>query len=73
MMIGIAFALGMNNQFGKIISFTLALGLTFVYWGVQAITQSLGENEIISPFAAAWTPNLIFLFLGIYLLRQTRK
>ena len=73
MMIGIAFALGMNNQFGKIISFTLALGLTFLYWGLQAITQSLGENELLTPFVAAWAPNFIFLVLGVYMLRRTRK
>ncbi|MDR2860564.1 MAG: LptF/LptG family permease [Elusimicrobiota bacterium] len=70
MMIGIPFAFGMNNRFGKIVSFTLALALTFVYWGVQAITQAMGENNMISPFWAAWIPNVIFLALGIRLLHK---
>ncbi|MDR1951983.1 MAG: LptF/LptG family permease [Elusimicrobiota bacterium] len=73
MMIGIPFAFGMNNQFGKIISFTLALAMTFVYWGVQAITQSMGQNYIITPFLAAWMPNFIFLILGAYMLSTIRK
>ncbi|MCL2485787.1 MAG: LptF/LptG family permease [Endomicrobia bacterium] len=73
MMIGIPFALGLGNKFGKILSFTLALGAAFVYWGVQAITQSLGENYILSPFMAAWLPNFIFFAIGIYLLIKVKK
>ncbi|MDR1695879.1 MAG: LptF/LptG family permease [Endomicrobium sp.] len=73
MMIGIPFALGLGNKLGKILSFTLALGAAFVYWGVQAITQSLGENHILSPFMAAWLPNFIFFAIGIYLLVRVKK
>jgi lipopolysaccharide export system permease protein len=73
MMIAIPFAFGMNNKFGKIISFTLALALTFLYWGVQAVTQSMGQNDLISPFMAAWIPNFIFLILGIYMLSEVKK
>lgn len=73
MMIGIPFAFGMNNRFGKILSFTMALALTFIYWGVQAITQSLAENNLISPFLCAWIPNIIFLGVGILMLREVRK
>jgi hypothetical protein len=30
---------------------------------------ALGEGDRVSPFVAAWTPNLIFLVVGLYLLR----
>ncbi|MDR2772281.1 MAG: LptF/LptG family permease [Elusimicrobiota bacterium] len=73
MMIGIPFALGMNNNFGKIISFTLALAMTFAYWGIQAITQSMGQNNLLSPFLSAWVPNFIFLSIGVYMLKNVRK
>jgi len=73
MMIGIPFALGLGNKLGKILSFTLALGAAFTYWGVQAITQSLGENYMLSPFMAAWLPNFIFFIIGIYLLVKVKK
>ena len=73
MMIGIPFALGIGNRFGKILSFTLALVASFIYWGVQAITQSLGENSILSPFMAAWLPNFIFFAVGIFLLARVKK
>ena len=29
---------------------------------------ALGEGDRISPIIAAWTPNLIFTFIGLYLL-----
>lgn len=73
MMIGIPFALGIGPKFGKILSFTLALVASFVYWGVQAITQSLGENSILSPFMSAWLPNFIFIIVGIFLLKRVKK
>lgn len=73
MMIGIPFALGIGPRFGKILSFTLALAASFIYWGVQAITQSLGENSILTPFMAAWLPNFIFFVIGIILLARVKK
>jgi lipopolysaccharide export system permease protein len=73
MMIGIPFAIGFMKKLNKIISFTLALGITFVYWGTQATTRSLGENFILSPFVAAWLPNILFLIISIYLLIKIKK
>ncbi|OEG71720.1 hypothetical protein ATZ36_13120, partial [Candidatus Endomicrobiellum trichonymphae] len=73
MMIGVPFAIGFENRLNKILSFTLAMAVTFIYWGTQAITKSLGENFILSPFIAAWLPNLIFSAIGVYLLIKVKK
>jgi lipopolysaccharide export system permease protein len=73
MMIGIPFAIGFENKLNKILSFTLAMTVAFIYWGTQAITKSLGENLILSPFMTAWLPNLIFLAVGICLLIKVKK
>ena len=73
MMMGIPFALGIGPRFGKILSFTLALAASFVYWGVQAVTQSLGENAILSPFMSAWLANFIFFSAGLVLLIRIKK
>jgi lipopolysaccharide export system permease protein len=73
MMIGIPFAIGFENILNKILSFTLAMSVAFIYWGTQAITKSLGENLILSPFIAAWLPNLIFSAIGVYLLIKVKK
>jgi lipopolysaccharide export system permease protein len=73
MMIGIPFALGLGNKFGKIISFTFALIFSFIYWSVQAVCASLGENFILNVFLAAWLPNFIFAVIGILLFIKLKK
>lgn len=73
MLIGIPFALGFGSRHGKIISFTFALVFAFIYWGAQAVGQSLGENMVIPPFAAAWVGNCIFGIAGLYLLARVEK
>ncbi len=73
MMIGIPFALGLGNKFGKIISFTFALIFSFIYWAIQAVCLSLGENLVINVWLAAWLPNIIFGIIGIYLMSRIKK
>jgi lipopolysaccharide export LptBFGC system permease protein LptF len=73
MLIGIPFALGLGSRHGKIISFTFALIFSFLYWGLQAMGQSFGENRVISPFAAAWLGNFVFGTAGIYLAGKIKK
>ncbi len=73
MMIGIPFAVGLGSRHGKIISFTFALIFAFIYWGVQAVGQSLGQNHFVSPLAAAWLGNIIFGAFGAYLLSGVKK
>ncbi len=72
-MIGIPFAIRFKNRLNKISSFALAITIAFTYWGTQAITKSLGENLILSPFIAAWLPNLIFSAIGAYLIIKVKK
>ncbi|MDR0485984.1 MAG: LptF/LptG family permease [Elusimicrobiota bacterium] len=72
MMAGIPFALSISNKTGKIISFTLALFCAFLFWGAQALSQSMAQNNIISPFMSAWLPNFIFITAGIFMLNKTR-
>ena len=41
--------------------------IIFFYYILRAISVSLGEAEMITPFIAAWLPNFIVLILGSYL------
>jgi lipopolysaccharide export system permease protein len=44
----------------------------FLLFSMNFLTQlflALGQGYRVSPFVAAWTPNLIFLLIGLYLLR----
>ncbi len=72
-MIGIPFAIGFENNLNKTLSFMIAIAAAFIYWGTRAITKSLGENLILSPFVAAWLPSLIFSAIGVYMLVKIKK
>jgi lipopolysaccharide export system permease protein len=73
MMVGIPFAINSSKRTSRILNFTFALASAFIYWIVQAMTKTLGENLVRSPFVSAWLPNIIFLTTGIYLLNNVRK
>ena len=72
-LIGIPFALGFAGKHGKFISFTFALIFAFVYWGILAVAQSLGENRVISPLLSAWLGNIIFGVFGVVMLSRLKK
>jgi lipopolysaccharide export system permease protein len=73
MMVGIPFAINSSKRTSRILNFTLALAAAFMYWIVQAMTKTLGENLVLPLFAAVWLPNIIFLTAGICLLNNVRK
>jgi len=73
MLIGIPFALGLAGKHGKFMSFTFALIFAFVYWGILAVAQSLGENNVISPLLSAWIGNIIFGAAGVVMLAKIQK
>jgi len=52
---------------GRGTSFALGLVISFGYYETMAFFTTLGKGGFISPFFAAWIPNLIFLAAGIYL------
>ncbi len=54
---------------GILASVSAAIGLVFSMNFLTHLFLALGEGDRVSPFAAAWTPNLIFFAIGLYLLR----
>jgi lipopolysaccharide export system permease protein len=64
-------AIPLTTQTGKN---RLWLGLVYsfliimAYYAMQVIGRTLGANSVIPPWAAVWTPHLVFLFVGIGLL-----
>ena len=53
---------------GILSSVAAAIGLVFTMNFLTHLFLALGEGDRVSPFVAAWTPNLIFLVVGVYLL-----
>ena len=54
---------------GILSSVAAAIVLVFSMNFLTHLFLALGEGDRISPFVAAWAPNLIFLVIGLYLLR----
>jgi lipopolysaccharide export system permease protein len=50
----------------------ISLGTTIVYLLMINLSQAVGSSGIMNPTAAAWTPNLVFLALGAWLLVKVR-
>jgi lipopolysaccharide export system permease protein len=64
--------LGIQNQrSGKAAGFAVSIGLLLCYYIILAAGKALGEQGILVPAAAVWTPNLLFLAFGVYLFRTT--
>lgn len=62
--IGVYFATTVSPRHGKLFGFTSALILAFLYYGLSALGQSLGENGTVSPVIAAWFGNIILGGIG---------
>ena len=54
---------------GILSSVAAAILLVFSMNFLTHLFLALGEGDRVSPFVAAWTPNILFLLIGLYLLR----
>ena len=69
MVVCIAAPLGIGySRRGVLASVASAMVLVFSMNFLTHLFLALGEGDRISPLAAAWTPNLIFAVIGMYLL-----
>ena len=67
-------ALGVRPQnTNKATSFGICVGLIFSYYLLSFISESMGIWGILTPFMAAWMPNLLGLGVGTWLLVQSAK
>jgi lipopolysaccharide export system permease protein len=52
---------------------TLGIGIFLVYYIMLSAGRGLGENNVLPPFFAVWTPNLLSFLLVIYLWTKLHK
>ncbi len=62
-----------KRRSGVIIGVTISMLIAFLYFGLQQTGQVLGYKEILEPWLAAWIGNIVFLFLGIFLMFRVSK
>lgn len=67
-------ALGLRPQnTNKATSFGICVGLIFSYYLFSFVSESMGVWGILTPFMAAWLPNILGLCAGVWLLTQSAK
>ena len=70
-LLGIPFAFTMGKK-GTLVGIGISMGIVMIYWGAIGIFKSLGYVGYLSPFLAAWGPNLIFGLAGLYMVLTLR-
>jgi LPS export ABC transporter permease LptF/LPS export ABC transporter permease LptG len=58
-----AFLVGTRGAVGGI---AVAVGIGVVYWSTAALFEAMGSAGQLPPLLAAWAPDAIFGFLGVY-------
>ena len=56
--------LSIKSDRGRIVGIIISVVIIFVYYVLLSLSKSLGKNGLLTPFFAAWLPNLIFVILG---------
>lgn len=69
----VPFTLTRSRSESLFLGIATSIGISFSYWGLNAISLSLGKIGFISPLLSAWITNIIFLFIGIWLIESVKK
>ena len=51
----------------------LSVVIVFCYYVIMSLCKSLGENNFIPGLLAAWIPNVVFLSVGMFLIRRANR
>jgi LPS export ABC transporter permease LptF/LPS export ABC transporter permease LptG len=65
MMLAIPFALLVGSR-GAIGGVALGVGIGIVYWAMSALLEAMGGIGQLPPLLSAWSPDLMFFFVGLY-------
>jgi len=65
-LLAVPFALRHQPGRGMALSFGLSMLIGFGYWFLLAFTVSLGHSGALSPWVAAWLPNLTLALVGLF-------
>ena len=66
-MIAIPFALSAGKR-SAVAGVATAIGIGVVYWTISGLFEAMGNLSQLPPAVAAWSPDLVFGFIGGYLI-----
>ncbi len=72
-LLGVPFALKDSRSSGIAWGIAFSLGVALFYWLVYSMTLSLGRLEVLPPWLAGWSANILLLMLGSYLFLRVRQ
>ncbi|HXY24251.1 MAG TPA: LPS export ABC transporter permease LptF [Candidatus Acidoferrum sp.] len=58
-----AFLVGTRGAIGGV---ALGVAIAIAYWAIAALLEAMGGVGQLPPLLAAWSPDIIFFFLGLY-------
>jgi LPS export ABC transporter permease LptF/LPS export ABC transporter permease LptG len=65
--LAIPFALSTGKK-GTIAGVAVAVGVAVIYWTVSGLFEAMGNISQLPPIMAAWAPDVIFAFIGGYMI-----
>ena len=72
MLIGLGLSSSYNRRSMVAESVSISFLLGILYWMFNQISMAVGSAGILAPFFAAWSGNLVFLTLALWLLNYNR-
>jgi lipopolysaccharide export system permease protein len=72
LLLSLALSLSLRGK-GRAYAFGLSIFLAFSYWGLLQGSKAMGQAGKLSPLLSAWSPNLLFLALGIFALTFVKR
>jgi lipopolysaccharide export LptBFGC system permease protein LptF len=57
---------------GALGGLALGVGLGFMYWAMSALLEAMGAAGQLPPMLAAWSPDVVFFFVGSYFFLKMR-
>ena len=61
-----------RRRSGLAVSFAVAIGIAFLYYGTIRIGEALGMNDTIPPLPAAWLGNAVFGAVAAFTVARSR-
>jgi LPS export ABC transporter permease LptF/LPS export ABC transporter permease LptG len=65
MLLAIPFAILVGSR-GAISGIAMGVGIGIAYWALSALLEAMGGIGQLPPILAGWSPDIVFLFLGLY-------
>lgn len=65
------FALSLSRK-GRVITVGYAVGIWLLFMGLTSVFDQFGQNGLLIPLVAVWSPILLFAVLGFYLLTRVK-